>query len=194
MLNAVLAFDKEELFSVEDEIQSSMKRIIKNIELGFQNIGIYKYNKKVEIKGLSNLFTLGQMFQQAIKRETELYTLSYFREDINSTHYGYTFEVKPNDGRKKSIWLSIAFWINEQEVFSIRARNVDNWAARLCKQIEEGEKFSSKYAEIPYLEDGSYYFDAKEKFYQEFNDAETFDAQVEIVSKLIDDVCLYYLK
>ena len=39
-----------------------------------------------------------------------------------------------------------------------------------------------------------YYFEAKDKFYQDFNAAETFDAQVEVVSKLIDDVCLYYLK
>lgn len=194
LLDAVLAFEKQELLDIENERQSSMRRIIRNIEFGFQNIGIHKYNKKVELKGLSNLFVLGKVFQSAIARETESYTLSYYKEDVNSSHYGFQFEVKPKDGRKKSIWLSIALWINEQEVISVEARNVDNWAGKLCKLIKEGKKFSSKYAEKPYSENNSYYFDAKEKFYQEFNAAETFDAQVNLVSKLIDDVCLYYVK
>ena len=194
LLNAVLAYEKQELSSIEDDKQSSMKRIIKNVESCFQNLGIHKYNKKVELKGLSSLYVLGKVFQASIARESELYTLSYYREDMNSARYGYQFEVKPKDGRKKSVWLSIAFWINEQEVISIEARNVDNWAGKLCKLIEDGKKFSSKYGDKPYLENNSYYFDAKDKFYQEFNAAETFDAQVDIVSKLIDDVCLYYLK
>lgn len=194
LLNAVLAYEKQELSSIEDENQSSMKRIIRNVESCFQNLGIYKYNTKVELKGLSSLFVLGKVFQASIARESELFTLSYYREDMSSARYGYQFEVKPKDGRKKSVWLSIAFWINEQEVISIEARNVDNWAGKLCKLIEEGKQFSSKYAEKPYLEGNSYYFDAKDKFYQEFDSAETFEAQVEVVSKLIDDVCLFYLK
>ncbi len=194
LLNAVLAFEKQELTNIESDMQSSMKRIIRNVELVFQNLGIHKYTKKVELQGLSNLFTLGKIFQTAIARETELYTLSYYKEDINSYHYGYQFEVKPLDGRRKSIWLSIALWINEQEVISVEARNIDNWAEKLCKQIEDGKKFSSRYAKKPYQENNCYYFDAKEQFYVEFNNAETFDAQVDIVSKLIDDVCQYYLK
>lgn len=194
LLNALLAFEKQNLSSIDDEKQSSMKRIIRNVELGFQNIGIHKYNNKVELKGLSNLFVLGKVFQAAIARETDTYTLIKYKEDVNSLHYGYQFEVKPKDGRKKSIWLSIALWINEQEVISIGARNVDNWAGKLCKIIEGGKKFSSKYAKEPELWENNYYFDAKEKFYKEFNMADTFDAQVDVVSKLIDDVCLYYLK
>lgn len=195
LLNAVLAYEEKNLSNITDERLSSIKRIVKNIEYGFQNIGIQKYNKKVEIKGLSNLFILGKVFQTAISRETELYTLSYYKEDINSKHYGYQFEVKPKDGRRNPIWLSIAIWINEQEVIAIEARNNDSWAGKLCKKIKEGNRFSSKYADKPYLEDNNnYYFDAKDKFYEEFNDAETFDAQVEVVSKLIDDVCKYYLK
>lgn len=194
LLNAVLAYEKQELSSIEDDRQSSMKRIIMNVESCFQNLGIYKYNKKVELKGLSGLFVLGKVFQKAIDRETELFTLSPYREDVNSIHYGFQFKVTPKDRRRKSVWLSIAFWINDQEVISIEARNVDNWAGKLCKLIEGGKKFSSKYADKPYLEYCSYYFDAKDKFYQDFNAADTFDAQVEIVSKYIDEVCLYYLK
>lgn len=194
LLNSVLSYEKDALSSIEDEMQSSMKRVIRNVELGFQNIGIHKCNKKVELQGLRNLYTLGKVFQLAIARDTELYTLSYYKEDVNSYHYGYQFEVKPKDGRRKSIWLSIALWINEQEVISIEARNVYNWAERLCKQIEEGKRFSSKYADKPEEENNCYYFNAKDKFYQEFNEAETFDAQVELVARLIDDVCMYYLK
>ena len=195
LLHAVLAFEKRELSNIENEVQSSMKRIIRNIEQGFQNIGIHKYQKKVELTGLRNIYTLGRVFQSAIARETDLYTLIYYKEDVNSVHYGYQFEVKPKDGRKKSIWLSIALWYNEQEVISIEARKVDNWAGKLCKYIEEGKRFKPNYASKPYEENnGYYYFDASDKFYQEFNAAETFDAQVEIVSRLIDDVCLYYLK
>jgi hypothetical protein len=194
LLDAVLTFEKQKISDIDNERQSSVRRIIRNIEFGFQNIGIHKYNKKVELDGLSNLFVLGKVFQSAIARETELYTLSYYKEDVNRFHYGYQFEVKPKDGRKKSIWLSVALWINDQEVISIEARNIDNWAGKLCKLIEGGKKFSSKYAEKPYSEGNNYYFDAKEKFYHEFKIAETFDSQVDIVSKLIDDVCLYYLK
>lgn len=194
LLNTVLDYEKQGLSSIDDDNQSSMKRIIRNIEFGFQNIGIHKYKNKVELKGLSNLFVLGQVFKTAISCETKHYTLSCYKEDVNSIHYGYQFEVKPKDGRKKSVWLSIALWINEQEVIAIEARNRENWAGRLCKLIENGKKFSSKYAEKPYQDKNYYYFDAKEKFYKEFSEAETFDAQVDIVSKLIDDVCLYYLK
>lgn len=65
----------------------------------------------------------------------------------------------------------------------------------MCCGIKvNNKKFSYKYAEKTYLVDNIYYFDAKDKFYKEFNDANTFDAQVDVVSKFIDDVCLYYLK
>ena len=192
LLNAVLAFEKKELSIIEDESRSAMKRIVRNIEYGFQNLGIYKHHKKVELKGLRNLYALGQVFQNAIKRETDLYTLSYFREDVNSEHYGFQFTVEPKDHRKKTIWLSIALWINDQEAVSIEARN-GNWAGKLWEKIDKGNRFLSKYAKKPELCYNRYYFDANDKFYQEFDEAETFDAQVDIVSNLIDDVCLYYL-
>lgn len=148
----------------------------------------------MEISGLSNLFVLGKAFQAAISRETDSYTLTEYREDVKSYYYGYQFEVCPKDGRRKSIWLSIALWINEQEVVSIEARPADNWAGLLCKKIEKEKiSFKFKYAKNPYLEEGYYYFDASEKFYDEFKSAETFDAQVAIISKMIDDVCIYYL-
>ena len=193
LLKAVLSFEKNQLSSVENEKDSSMKRIIRNVEFGFQNLGIHKYKKKVDIKGLSSLYVLGRVFMEAISRETETFTLTYHREDMKSSHYGYQFEVKPKDGRRKTIWLSIALWINDQEIISIEARNNELWAEKLCRQIEGGKKFSSKYAEEPYSENNCYYFDAKEKLMQEFDDAETFDAQVGVISKYIDDVCLYYL-
>lgn len=193
LLDAVLAFEKEELSNIVNENQASMKRIIRNIEVCFKNIGIHKYNKKVELKGLSNLYTLGKVFQAAITRDTESYTLSYYKEDVNSLHYGYHFQVEPKDRRRKPIWLSIALWINKQEVISIEARNVDNWARNICKQIELGKKTSSKYTLEPYIENNCYYFDANDKFYQEFNAAGTFDSQVDLVSRYIDEVCLFYL-
>ena len=194
LLNAVLDFEKKELSVIEDDKQSSMKRIIRNVELGCEDIGIYKYNKKVELKGLRNLYVLGQVFKFAVARETELYVLSSPREYMNSDHYGYHFAVTPKDGRRKPIWLSIAIWINDQEEIGIEARYGDNWAEKLCKQIDEGKRFSSKYAAKPYSDSNSYYFDVTDKFKKEFSEAETFDAQVDLVSKLIDDVCLYYLK
>ena len=193
LLKAVLDFEKEELSIIEDEFQSSMKRIVKNVVLGCENFGIYKYNKKVEIKGLSNLFTLGKVFKSAIKRETETYTLISCKEDVNSAHYGYIFEVKPKDSNRESIWLGIAMWIDNEEVIAIEARTADNWAGKLCKQIEEGKSFTSEYLCL-YKDGNRYYFEATNRFYQEFSEAETFDAQVDLVSKIIDDVCLYYLK
>lgn len=194
LLNAVLDYEEQGLSSIDDENQSSMKRIIRNIEFSFQNIGIIKIKDKVELKGLRNLYALGQVFQSAISRETKYYALSYCKEEVNRLHYGCQFEVKPKDGRKKSIKLSIALWINGQEVIAIEARKFEKWAGKLCKLIENDKKFSSKYAEKPQWENNCYYFDAKEKFYKEFSEAETFDAQVAIVSKLIDDVCLFYIK
>lgn len=194
LLSAVLAFEKSELSVIQDDKQSSMKRLIRKIESDFQNIGIHKYYKKVELKGLSNLYTLGLVFQSAISREEELYTLSYSKEYMNSVHYGYHFVVTPKDGRRKPIRLSIAIWIDEQEEIGIEARYGDSWAEKLCKQIDEGKRFSSKYAAKPYSDSNSYYFDVTDRFKKEFSEAETFDAQVDLVSKLIDDVCLYYLK
>ncbi len=194
LLKVVLDFEKEELSSIENELQSSMKRIIKNVVTGCENFGIYKYNKKVELKGLSNLFILGKVFKSAIKRETDIYTLISCREDVNSAHYGYIFEVRPTDGRRKSIWLGIAMWIDDEEVIAIEARNAETWADRLCTLIEDGKKFTSKYLDKPYPDGNRYFFEATDRFYQEFSEAETFDAQVDLVSKLIDDVCLYYLK
>ena len=194
LLKAVLDLEKSEFLEIEDDYQSSMKRIIRNVEIGFQNLGIHKYHQKVELKGISNLFLLGKVFQAAIARDADSYTLSYYREDMNSSHYGYSFEVKPKDGRRKSVWLSIAIWINEQETISLGARNVENWAGKLCRQIEDGKGFSSQYADTPYLENNTYYFDAKDRFYDEFNKAEAFDAQDAVVAKFIDDVCQYYLK
>ncbi len=194
ILNAALMLEDAPIENIDAATVSSIKRIVKNIEQGCYNLGIHKYKKKVEISGLSNLFVLGKAFKVAISRETDSYTLKAYREDINSYHYGYQFEVCPKDGRRKSIWLSIAFWINEQEVVSIEARPADNWAGLLCKKIEKEKiPFKSKYAKKPYLEEGYCYFDASEKFYDEFKSAETFDAQVAIISKMIDDVCIYYL-
>ena len=193
LLRAVLDFEKKELSNIKDESQSSMKRIVRNIECGFQNLGIYKHHKRMELKGISNLFILGEVFQCAISKETDLYTLSYYKEEMNSIHYGYQFEVKPKDRRRKIIKLSIAIWFEEQEVIAIGARYDYNWAGKLCEKIESGKKFSSKYAGKPGEEEGSYYFEATKTFNQEFESAGTFDAQVEIVSKLIDDVCQYYL-
>lgn len=198
LLNAVLAFEKKELARIEDEKQSSMKRIIRNVESGFKNLGIYNYYKKVELKGLRNLYILGKIFKTAIVRDTESYSLSSPRDYMNHEHYGYHFHVKPKDDRRKPIWLSIALWFDNQETVSVVARNAaDKWAEELCEQIKAGKEFSSKYAEQPLeeeLEDMGYTFNATARFYQEFSEAETFDAQVDLVSKLIDDVCLYYLK
>ncbi len=198
LLCAVLAFEKNELSIIENEMQSSMKRVIRNIEVGFQNLGIYKYYKKVELKGLRNLYRLGEIFRSAIVRDTELYSLSSPKDYMNREHYGYTFLVTPKDDKRKSIKLSIALWFDEQETISVVARNAaDNWAEKLCKQIKEGKKFSSVYAQEPEwecLEDWGYSFNVTDRFNQEFSEAETFDAQVDLISKLIDDVCMYYLK
>lgn len=196
ILETVLAFEKKELSIIENENQSSMKRIIRNIECGLKNNGIYKNNKKVEIKGINNLFVLGKIFQKVIyEGAKEQHTLKYFREDINKLKYGYQFEVMPKDDNKKHIWLSVAIWL-EWEMISIEARLDDGWAGELCNQIRKGKEFISDYAEEPYFDEeyGSYYFNATDKFYQEFSHAQTFDAQVELVSKYIDEVCLYYLK
>ena len=62
LLKAVLDLEKSEFLEIEDDYQSSMKRIIRNVEIGFQNLGIHKYHQKVELKGISNLFLLGKVF------------------------------------------------------------------------------------------------------------------------------------
>lgn len=193
LLNAVLAYEQSYLPVVYDEQQSSVKRIIRNIETGFRNIGIRKYKKKVELKGLSNLYALGMVFQAVIRRETDFASYSYGKEDVNRYHYGFMFKLTPHDTSKEPIWLSIALWINDQETICIEARKGENWAENLCNMIDEKKPFSSKYSNVPYIDEGRYYFEASELFYQEFNEAETFDGQVELVSKLVDEVCMYYL-
>ena len=193
LLNAVLAFEEKTLSCIRDDKESSMKRIIRNIECGCKNVGIIKYKNKVNLKGLSNLYILGKIFQSAANRKAESCTLTYYSDDIKSTHYGIYFEVKPKDDKIPSIWLGIALWINGQETICVKARDKEGWADILCRQIDRNKAFSSKYADKPYIEDYLYYFDASENFYQEFSEAQTFDGQVEIIFKLINDICLYYI-
>ena len=45
LLKAVLDLEKSEFLEIEDDYQSSMKRIIRNVEIGFQNLGIHKYHQ-----------------------------------------------------------------------------------------------------------------------------------------------------
>lgn len=192
LLNSVLSYEKDELSSIDDEMQSSMKRIIRNVENGFQIEGIFNYQKKVELKGLSNLYGLGQVFNKSIINETDLYTLSYYNMDMGSDRFGYKFKVQPKNG-KEPLWLSIVLWLKLEQI-TIGAKYQDGWGGELCKLIEKGKSFASEYSEQPDLDDGSYYFYATEKFYMEFQKSETFDAQVDLVARLIDDVCMYYLK
>lgn len=196
ILRTVLDFEEKELNGIDIDDLSLIKRIIRNIEMAFDIIGVHKYNKKVELNGLRNLFTLGKVFQEAITRETDLYTLSYGKENVNSSHYGYLFELIPNDKRRKPMWLSIALWINNQEVITIEARPENKWADKICKLIDEGKRFTGKYADKPYFDEDyrRYYFEATKLFYKDFNEAETFDAQVDLVSKYIDEVCLFYIR
>lgn len=180
LLAAVLDFEKEKLLNIENENQSSMKRIIRNIEVGFQNIGIHKYHKKVELKGLCNLYTLGKVFKSATNRETEQYSLSFYKWHLNDSFYGVCFKVN-----LKEI-ISIDLWIKDnKELISI---GVD-------RPIEGKKPFSFDYAENPYWDkdDKKSYFDANDEFYQKFGAAETFDAQVDLVSRYIDEVCLSIL-
>ncbi len=197
-LKAVLNYEAKELSSVQDESQSSMKRIIRTIELGFNIMGISKYDKKVKYAGLSDLFGLGEEFLQAIRNgNKDYYSLVYYRVYISKYQYGYQFEVKPKNSDKKPIWLSIAYWLENQGVITIGANSRDDWAGELCKMIEDKKPFFSKYATEPYEDKDSvcgYCFDANETFLQDFDKAETYDAQVDLISKLIDEVCMYYLK
>lgn len=188
LLKAVLAFEEEVLSNIVNENQSSMKRIIRNIEVGFQNLGIHIYNKKVELKGLSNLYTLGKVFESATKRETEQYSLSISRWDLHNSHYGVRFNVKPKDTSIVQVEMSIALWINDQELLAIGINQ-----GKITEQIIGNVSFPFEYAKKPYLEEQIYYLDAEDKFYQEFNEAGTFDAQCEIVSKYIDEVCQFWL-
>lgn len=187
LLAAVLDFEKETLLNIENENQSSMKRIIRNIEVVFQNLGIHIYNKKVELKGLSNLYTLGKVFESATKRETEQYSLSFNKWYLRYWLYGVCFNVDLKGDKQGSVIMSIALWIKDnKELISI---GID-------RQIEPIESFSFNYAENPYWDedDQTFYFDANDNFYQEFGAAETFDAQVDLVSRYIDEACLSILK
>ena len=188
LLEAVLAFEKKELSNIENENQSSIKRIIRNIEVGFKNLGIYKYNKKVELKGLSNLYTLGNGVEFATKRVTEQNSLSNNGWDLHNSHYGVKFIVKPKDTSIVQVNMSIALWINNQELLAIGINQ-----GKITEQIIGNVSFTFEYAKKPYLEEQIYYLDAEDKFYQEFNEAGTFDAQCEIVSKYIDEVCQFWL-
>lgn len=196
LINAVLNFEKKELGNITNENQSSMARIVQNVRNGFHNMGIYEYNKKMELQGLRNLFTLGIAFQQAIKQETETesYSLSAPSKDFHESYYGYKFEITPKDQNKPKIWLTIALWINNQELICIQARNNESCAKVFCKQIEDGKGFISKYAEQPYPEEDCYYFEVNDKFNKDFSAADTFDAQVDLLKEFIDEICQYYLK
>ena len=194
ILEQVCKYENEELAEINDYQVSSIYRIISNIKEGFSLMGVYTYKKKMELKGISNLFALNKAFNAVIQRETDLCTLIlYGHKEITDNYFGYKFEVQPNDGRRKSIWLHLGLWFDEQELITISALNQKGWGDRLCSMIESGKKMISKYAKEPYLEDGYYYFEVSDRFTKEFIEAPTFDAQVKVLSLFVDEICKDYL-
>ncbi|MCF0231817.1 MAG: hypothetical protein HUJ63_06060, partial [Enterococcus sp.] len=190
ILEQVCKYENDELAEIKDYQASSISRIISNVKEGFSLMGVYTYKKKMELKGISNLFALNKAFSAVIQRETDLCTLiPYGHKEITDTYFGYKFEVHPNDGRRKSIWLHLGIWFNEQELITIGALNQDGWGDRLCSIIESGKKMASKYAKEPYSEGGYYYFEVSDLFTKEFSEVPTFDAQVKVLSKFVDEVC-----
>lgn len=195
ILEQVCDYEKEELSEINDYNTSSIYRIINNVKQGFSLMGVYTYKKKMELKGISNLFALNKAFYAVIQRETDLFTLiPYGHKEITDAYFGYKFEVQPKDGRRKSIWLHLGIWFNEQELITIGAWNREGWGDRLCSMIESDKKITSQYAKKPYPDGEYYYFEVSDRFTKEFNEAPTFDAQVKILSKFVDEVCIYYLQ
>lgn len=195
ILEQICKYEMDELAEVNDYQASSISCIINNVKNGFFLMGVYTYKKKIEIKGISNLFVLNKALNAVIQRETNLCTLiPYGRKDVTDNYFGYKFEVQSKDGRRKSIWLHLGIWFEEQELITIGALDKEGWADRLCTMIESGKKMKSKYAKNPYPEDGYYYFEVSDRFTKEFCEVPTFDSQVKVLSKFVDEVCEIYLQ
>ena len=69
------------------------------------------------------------------------------------------------------------------------------WAKKLVEMIVSNKVFTETYLDKPFSDyNGKYYIDANKHFWEKFEKAESYDAQLELVECFIDELIENYIK
>ena len=172
---------------------SALARILELIIRGFHIMGVNEYKNKTDLSALSTISPLFVMFDEACnKRETEKFILEKYSDASSAGYYIYRFLVKIKDNPNLNIYLGLGMWYFS-EAIAIEVDPNEGWAKPLANMIEKKVKFASEYLSEPYLESGKYYFEPNEQFLSNFKSSETYDSQLQILQKFVDDLIENYL-
>ncbi len=156
---------------------------------------IIKITKKMELKGIHSLYSFRVILKQILEsHKTEKYSLSWYNNEFKESYYGYNFKVTAEG--KKDIWLPIGLWFAyERPILTIGVWRNEGWGKPFYEIIDSKKDIleGCLYADKPYFEDNSYYFEATGRFYSEFKNAETVEEQREVLIKFIDEVVSIYV-
>ncbi len=173
---------------------SSVNRIFDLIIEGFHIMGEHEYKIKTDLSVISYFHTISRMFAEACNnRETSQYSLSKYSEASTASYYIYRFKVDFRDKRKRVIYLGLGMWFKYNEL-AIEIKPEKGWAEPVAALFKKKIKFSNHYLS-PYFEDsGNWYIDTSDEFCKDFSKAETYDNQLNILKKFVDELLENYLK
>lgn len=175
--------------------KSSLQRIFNLIISGFHIMGEYEYKKKTNLSAITDIYPLIRMIDDACnKRETQIFSLIKNSEAISRSYYinrfGVLLKAHPND----TIYIGLGIWYEFGE-FAIEMDPTEGWAGKLIDMITSNKVFSGKYLDKPFPDEkGKYYIDANKHFWEDFEKAESYDAQLELVQCFIDELIENYIK
>lgn len=175
--------------------ESSIKRILKNIIEGFNLMGVYIYNDKINLKEFTSIQSLIRAFDIVIKLSTDKFELiPYGRKDITDQYYGVKFQLLAKG--KDDIYLSLGVWFKDG-LITVGLNNRDGWARKFCELIEKKKSLNSVYSKLETTEydpDNFLYFEPTNKFNEEFAQKGSFDGQVDLLFLFVKEICMNYIE
>ena len=194
ILECVLEEEKKISGHVLNYNESSMRRIFQLIKDGFHIMGVSEYKKKTDLSVSEKIKALFEMFGLTCNdREIGNFSLKRYSEPSTKEHYIYRFCVTNINNPQEEFGLGLGLWY-PNNYLSIEADPANGWSRPICEMIENKYHFSKYYLKEPYLSSGIYYFDSNEKFTEDFQEASSFDKQLEVMKKLVDELINDYLK
>ena len=181
--------------TISNKSKTSVKRIFDLIIEGFHVMGVNEYMEKADLSALSQINTLVHMFSEVCnKTEENDFCLSKYSASAATDRYIYQFHVDIKNNEKKNIYLGLGMWYTYGGLIAIEAGPEDGWAKSLVTLIEKKEKFEHKYLAEPYFDYGKYYFEPTDKFYEDFDKADSYDKQTAILKEFVYGLIREYIK
>lgn len=181
--------------TVSNKSKTSVQRIFELIINGFHIMEVNEYMEKADLSALKQINTLVHMFSEVCnKTEEDDFCLSKYSASAATDRYIYQFYVEIKNNPKKNIYLGLGMWYTYGGLIAIEAGPEDGWAKPLVALIEKKEKFEHKYLAEPYPDGGKYYFEPTDKFYEDFEKADSYDKQAAILKDFVYGLIREYIK